>query len=367
MPKKKKTAPKKRPQRGGKKQRYTCAARRLADVLKPLKVCSSFKVLFGIAVFLMICQPLKAADVPNPTPTNSAWQKVLNAMESLRLAGCLEIQTHQTAGYENISSDDLNVILTRGGEYLTECVKTAPDTGGAGGEPEPVTFYPVGVVDAGNGDIAYVNGGRHSSRAEGRGLYSTQRYQNDKTADLIYTLPVTPGDYKIILHFEENYEGAFAVGARVFGVYVNGVELDPALDLFATVGKNTPYTIEALTTDIGGVITVALKRILQNPTLAGIELLSTDKDAQLLTPKTVSIRWKTPSQNAAGEPEQPDDINGFNLELCPLGETCDKLSLGNVNQTDMTLWPNQYRARMNTEARGLVSEWSEPVTFEVAP
>lgn len=89
-------------------------------------------------------------------------------------------------------------------------------------------FYVGGkVVDRGN--IAIANS------AVDR-LYQTERY--GMTA---YNIPLAAGNYRVVLHFAETYNGITAAGQRRFGVNVEGTQINN-LDVFqAAGGKNKSY------------------------------------------------------------------------------------------------------------------------------
>src|SRR4051794_23650027 len=53
-------------------------------------------------------------------------------------------------------------------------------------------------------------------------LFQTERFQKPATTNMAWSFPVTPGQYLVRLYFSENYSGAFAAGARVFSVAIEG-------------------------------------------------------------------------------------------------------------------------------------------------
>ncbi|HEB86947.1 MAG TPA: hypothetical protein ENI68_08040, partial [Gammaproteobacteria bacterium] len=69
-------------------------------------------------------------------------------------------------------------------------------------------------------------------------LYQVQRFDSAAAPDLIYSFAVPNGDYTVKLHFAENYSGVFSVGARVFGVQMEGATVISNLDIYGTVGAN---------------------------------------------------------------------------------------------------------------------------------
>lgn len=102
-------------------------------------------------------------------------------------------------------------------------------------------------------------------------LYLSYRYYWGR---LNYAIPVSPGDYEVRLHFAELWQGAFFRGARVFNVYIGGVEADAQLDVFALVGGRTAL-VRSYSTTVGanGMLAIDLWAVQQNPALAAIEVL----------------------------------------------------------------------------------------------
>lgn len=102
-------------------------------------------------------------------------------------------------------------------------------------------------------------------------LYLSYRYYWGR---LNYVIPVSPGDYEVRLHFAELWQGAFFRGARVFNVYIGGVEADPQLDIFGLVGGRTAL-VRSYSTTVGadGMLAIDLWGVQQNPALAAIEVL----------------------------------------------------------------------------------------------
>lgn len=107
-------------------------------------------------------------------------------------------------------------------------------------------------------------------------LYQSERWNDATLGNLKYTFPVRPGDYKVILHFAEIYDGAFAVGQRVFDVSINSTVVAPDLDVFAQVGPRAPLDLDYLAQAQEGKITVEFANKAGNAKIAGIEVLPTN-------------------------------------------------------------------------------------------
>lgn len=105
--------------------------------------------------------------------------------------------------------------------------------------------------------------------------YKTHRFA--PKGDLIYTVPVAPGKYSVLLMFLENWEKAVK-GTRLFTITVNNQTLlnehgSPRFDIYDLAGGyNIPYVVKAPKVATEGPITVVIGRVpgKNNPFIAGI-------------------------------------------------------------------------------------------------
>lgn len=104
-------------------------------------------------------------------------------------------------------------------------------------------------------------------------LYQSERWNDAALGNLKYTFPVRAGEYKVILHFAEIWDQAFASGQRVFDVSVNGTIVAPDLDVFAQAGALTPLDLDFLALAQDGKIIVEFANKVGNAKVAGIEVL----------------------------------------------------------------------------------------------
>jgi len=105
-------------------------------------------------------------------------------------------------------------------------------------------------------------------------LFQSERYDPPGGADLVWQLPVSPGQYEVRLYFSENYIGSMAAGGRVFSVDVEG-QLLPDLDIYAeSGGKKAVMKSVVVTAD--SAIDIAFSRTSQNPSIKGIEVWRSD-------------------------------------------------------------------------------------------
>lgn len=104
-------------------------------------------------------------------------------------------------------------------------------------------------------------------------LYETERWNDPNAGNLKYVFPVRAGEYKIYLHFAEIWDGAWAVGKRVFDVHINGTAVAQDLDVFAQAGANTPLVLDFLAAAQEGKIIVEFFNKSGHAKIAGIEVL----------------------------------------------------------------------------------------------
>lgn len=104
-------------------------------------------------------------------------------------------------------------------------------------------------------------------------LYKTERWNDPAAGSLRYTFDVRDGAYNVKLHFAEIWDGAYAVGSRVFDVNVNGMEAAKALDIFARAGARTPLVLEQPAHANNGKITVEFFNQAGHAKISGIEVL----------------------------------------------------------------------------------------------
>ena len=106
-------------------------------------------------------------------------------------------------------------------------------------------------------------------------IYNTQRWDRPTNSELKYSFPVGNGEYRVRLHFSENYSGAYGADIRVFDVYAEDQGQLYGVDIFSLAGAERTAvvsTIEDITvTD--GTLDLEFIHVKQNPTVAGIEII----------------------------------------------------------------------------------------------
>src|SRR6476620_9319409 len=103
-------------------------------------------------------------------------------------------------------------------------------------------------------------------------LFQTERYDKPAGTNLIWDFPVTPGQYLVRLYFSENYSGAFAAGARVFDVSIEGQTVLDHYDAFADVG-GLKGVVKSFIVSSDSDLNITFLREVQNPSVKGIEIL----------------------------------------------------------------------------------------------
>lgn len=209
--------------------------------------------------------------------------------------------------------------------------------------------------DAGfnTGTAAYV--GATISGTTDQTLYRYLRWDNATAPELEYNFSVPSGQYDINLHFAETWYGAFSVGARVFGVKVNGTTIIPALDIYSEVGANAALVKYASTLNTDGSLSISFVHGVDNPFINAIEILpDTPPDSEAPTAPTglgatpislaqVNLTWIAATDNVV--------VSGYRIERCT-GTSCENFSEIGTSATtgyaDSTLMPEttyRYRVR----------------------
>ena len=104
-------------------------------------------------------------------------------------------------------------------------------------------------------------------------LYQSERWDDAAAPELQYSFAVPNGTYLVRLHFAENFSGAFAVGARVFDVDVEGVRRFEDIDVFAAVGARAALVRSATVDVADGQINILFRHQTENPMVYAIEII----------------------------------------------------------------------------------------------
>lgn len=151
------------------------------------------------------------------------------------------------------------------------------------------------LANTGNGPADFVNSGRVFVNAVDintsgnsvptgtpKTLFDSERWDDGAPPEMIWTLPVTPGNYEVRLYFAETWAPAFQTGVRVFDVVIEGNTVLDDYDIFADVGANTAVMKSfQLTADSS--IEIDFTHESQNPTVKAIEVFAIDGDQPVIT------------------------------------------------------------------------------------
>jgi hypothetical protein len=121
-------------------------------------------------------------------------------------------------------------------------------------------------------------------------LFQTARFDKPSGANLLWDFPVTPGQYEVRLYFSEIYSGAFATGARVFDVAIEGQTVLNDYDVFADVGGNKGV-MKTFTVSSDAHLNIDFLRVIQNPAVNAIEILPAQSGPATLTSSSTSLNF----------------------------------------------------------------------------
>jgi hypothetical protein len=127
-------------------------------------------------------------------------------------------------------------------------------------------------------------------------IFQTERYDKGGPPNLLWDFPVTAGQYQVRLYFAETFSQAFAVGARVFDVQIEGATVLDNYDIFADAGS-LKGVVKTFSVTSDGNLDIDFIRGVQNPTIAAIEILTAGTTTPgTLTASTTSLNFgSTPS------------------------------------------------------------------------
>ena len=105
-------------------------------------------------------------------------------------------------------------------------------------------------------------------------VFATERFATSRAKGLAWRFDVRPGRHEVRLHVAEIWPGAFAAGRRTFDVLVEGERVADALDVFDEAdGADRGLTRSFLVASDDGRLDLALRHVVQNPSVKGIEIL----------------------------------------------------------------------------------------------
>ena len=108
-------------------------------------------------------------------------------------------------------------------------------------------------------------------------LFQSERFDKSGGANLLWDFPVTPGQHEVRLYFAETFSGAQSPGVRVFSVQIEGVTVLDQYDVYADVG-GYKGVVKSFTVTSDANLDIDFQRVLQNPSVKAIEIISLDDD-----------------------------------------------------------------------------------------
>jgi len=158
----------------------------------------------------------------------------------------------------------------------------------------PVAFEPIRInvgggqiVDPSSGNMwqadNYYNTGKNASLDDASQaiagtsfdeLYRTGRFDEAEYPNLIYSIPIPNGRFRVTLYFAETWEETWKRNARKFNIYLEGALAVSELDIYAQVGNYTALKEVFVLELIDGSLDIEFEHVVENPILNGIEVLS---------------------------------------------------------------------------------------------
>ncbi|WP_051554714.1 Ig-like domain-containing protein [Maribacter antarcticus] len=161
-------------------------------------------------------------------------------------------------------------------------------------------------------------------------LFGSERYDLLSQPEMIYTLPVENGDYVVNLYFGNGFNGAAAVGNRIFDILIEGNLAENNFDVISQFGHQIAGMLSYPVVVADGNLEISFEHNTQNPFLNAIEVfkvntsnpvlaLATINDVSNDTFDTVSI-----ATNAVGG--DPNEASNYYISGQPEGVVIDVLT-----------------------------------------
>jgi hypothetical protein len=153
-----------------------------------------------------------------------------------------------------------------------------------------------------SGGNAYDNGASVSGTSDPT-LYSTERY-----GSCTYSASVPNGDYRVTLHFAENYHTSS--GSRVFNVLMEGNQVIGNLDVYAQAGANTAYVREIQIAVSDGQINIEFETVTENALINAIKVDAVSYTGEPIVNFTVNPSNPTPGETVTVDASSSYDPDG---------------------------------------------------------
>lgn len=149
-------------------------------------------------------------------------------------------------------------------------------------------------------------------------LYQSRRFDRATGVplEMKYSFPLPNGSYAVYLHFAEVWVGANGPGIRVFDVNVEDELALKNYDIFADAGFSTATSVRLPATVTDGEVSIEFIHVLQNPTLAGIEIYCLECPSNDFVAPSIEMIGNNPTVVFVGESytelgaTAQDDVDG---------------------------------------------------------
>ncbi|REK22600.1 MAG: choice-of-anchor D domain-containing protein [Planctomycetota bacterium] len=128
-------------------------------------------------------------------------------------------------------------------------------------------------------------------------IFNSQRFDLFGGEEMEWDIPVTPGNYEVLLYFAEIFTGNQAVGARVFDVYIEDSLVLDDYDIFADVGAFAGVA-KSFEVSVDDNLDIDFGALTSDPSIAGIEVVRMVED-ETLSSSTTSLDF---GDTAVGSP-----------------------------------------------------------------
>ncbi|MDA0321494.1 MAG: malectin domain-containing carbohydrate-binding protein [Verrucomicrobia bacterium] len=181
-------------------------------------------------------------------------------------------------------------------------------------------------------DTNFIGGGLFDTSASIGGTLENTLYQTERYGDFSYRIPVTNGNYQVVLHLAEIYWDES--GRRVFDVAAEGQPAYTNVDIWVLVGRYVATTQTLAVTVTDGFIDLDFSPIVDNAKVSAIEVID-------LTPASPEpLLQRTPTSLAFGNVEigqtsSPSAIQLRNSGTAPL--TISSITLTGSDAAEFSL------------------------------
>lgn len=197
-------------------------------------------------------------------------------------------------------------------------------------------------------------------------FYQSERWDPPAGSNVLYSLPVDPGNYLVRVHMAEIY--FTAPGKRVMELEIEGERPFAPIDVVAEAGSFNALIKEHQVEVTDGALEIELFRVVQNPRINGIEVILLGSDvppAITSVPPIVITADSLLSYQAVAEDLNPGDALSFSLENGPVAASIDAVTgLLQWTPTAADIGFVDFTIRV-TDSTGLFDE--QAFTVEVVP